>query len=216
MGSLEVPTNLHARKRLCLSMSERQREILVGCVLEDAYITKLGKIRIEQSTKQDEYVAWKYSELKSLCYGAKPRELVHKKGDKIYRSLYFTLRQYFKTWRLIFYSDTRKVFPKRLVLTPLSIAVWYMDDGCWTGKKFVLSTESFKEENINFLQGALKKQFGIETHVGKNGKLTILKESHSIFIQLISPYIISSMRYKLPNPVTTSPVRYRGELLINQ
>ena len=216
VGSLEVPTNLRARKRLCLSMSERQREILIGCVLGDAYITKLGKIRIEQSTKQNEYVAWKYGELNSLCYGAKPRELLHRKGDKIYHSLYFTLRQYFKAWRLIFYSDTQKVFPESLVLTPLSIAVWYMDDGCWTGKKFVISTESFKGNNIDFLQSVLKKQFGIETHVGKNGKMTILKVSHSLFIQLISPHVISSMRYKLPNPVTTSPVRYRGELLINQ
>lgn len=82
VGSLEVPINLRARKRLCLSMSERQREILIGCVLGDAYITKLGKIRIEQSIKQREYVAWKYSELKSLCYSAEPIELSHKKGIK--------------------------------------------------------------------------------------------------------------------------------------
>lgn len=117
---------------------------------------------------------------------------------------------------MIFYSNMQKVFPENLVLTPLSLAVWYMDDGCWTGKKFVISTESFREENIIFLQNALKKQFGIETHVGKNGKLTILKESHSIFIQLISPHVISSMRYKIPNPVTTSPVRYRRELSVTR
>ena len=54
VGSLEVPTNLHARKCLCLSMSERQREILIGCVLGDAYMTKLGKIRIEQKIKYRE------------------------------------------------------------------------------------------------------------------------------------------------------------------
>ena len=218
VGSLEVPTDLHARKNLCLSMTERQREILIGCILGDAYISKLGKIRIEQSVKQSEYVAWKYRELNSLCYGAFPREIVHKlkKNSKTYHSIFFNLRQYFKAWRLIFYSGRQKVFPENLVLTPLSMSVWYMDDGCWTGKKFVISTESFKGKSMDFLQNALRKQFGLETSSGKNGKLVIRKISHPRFIQLVSPHTISSMRYKLPNPVTTSSVRYRRELSVTR
>ncbi len=41
-----------ARKNLKLDVSDRQVQILVGCLLGDAYITKLGKIQIEQSDKQ--------------------------------------------------------------------------------------------------------------------------------------------------------------------
>ena len=52
VGSLEIPNVLHARKRIFLSVSERQKEILIGCILGDAYITPMGKIRIEQSEKQ--------------------------------------------------------------------------------------------------------------------------------------------------------------------
>ena len=55
VGSLEVPIVLRARKRLLLELTERQREILIGCVLGDAYISQLGKIRIEHSVKQREY-----------------------------------------------------------------------------------------------------------------------------------------------------------------
>ena len=38
VGSLEVPKLLRARKNLELTMSERQKDILVGCVLGDAYV----------------------------------------------------------------------------------------------------------------------------------------------------------------------------------
>ena len=206
MGSLEVPMILRARKRLYLSLTERQREILIGCVLGDAYISKLGKIRIEHSLKQCEYLAWKFSKLKTLCYRALPRNVIHKYKGKSYESSFFQLRQYFRKWRSIFYCNGQKIFPKNLILSPLSVAIWYMDDGCWTGKKFVISTESFKGEYLIYLQNVLKKQFGLETNVSKNGKLTILKVSHLVFIDLISPHIIPSMSYKLPNPVTTFPV----------
>ena len=203
VGSLEIPISLHARKNLILAVTEKQKDILIGCILGDAYISPLGKIRIEQSIKQRDYVQWKYQELKSLCYPALPREIIHKIGEKEYQSVIFTLRQYFRSWRSIFYFEKRKVFPKNLLLTPFSLAVWYMDDGCWTGKKSVISIESFDAENSKNIQEMFSNQFRIETIIGKNRKLIIRKKSHSKFYDLISPYIIFSMKYKIPTPVTT-------------
>ena len=205
VGSLEIPNVLHARKRMFLSVSDRQKEILTGCILGDAYIAPRGKIQIEQSEKQKEYVNWKYSELVSLCYPKGPRDLVHrlKTTGKEYHSVFFHLRQYFRPWRQIFYDGNQKIFPKNIILTPLSLAVWYMDDGCWTGKKCVISIESFKGESCKNIQHSLFKQFGIYTTIGKNGKLTVRKRSQIIFYTLIVPYVLSSMKYKIPNPVTT-------------
>lgn len=102
-----------------------------------------------------------------------------------------------------FMRANRKFSQKNLLLSPLSLAVWYMDDGCWTGKKIVISTESFKGESINTLQDTLLRQFNLDTVVGKNGKLVIRKKSHITFCHIIAKHIIPSMRYKLPNPVTT-------------
>ncbi len=199
VGSLEVPKILSARKRLRLVLSETQRELLIGTILGDAYITLLGKIRIEHSVKQREYVSWKYKQLKNIAYQAQPKEIVHKnrKGNA-YPALYFLLRQYFRPWRAIFYKERQKIFPKGLLLQPLSLAVWYMDDGCWTGTKCVISTESFKGEYAEHMQQSLYMQYGIETVVGKNGKMVIRKKSHETFFRLIEPYIIPCMRYKLP------------------
>ena len=198
VGSLEVPIVLHTRKRLLLTLSERQREILIGCVLGDAYISPLGKIRIEHSVKQRAYIEWKYQELRSLCYPAQPREIVHVlRTGKEYLSAFFLLRQYFRAWRAIFY-DGKKIFPRDLQVTPLSLAVWYMDDGCWTGKKAVISAESFGGVYRGYMQEALLRQHGIETVVGKNGKLIIRKKSHDKFFALIAPHIVPFMEYKLP------------------
>src|SRR5437773_1403282 len=98
VGSLEIPSVLHARKRMFLSLSDRQKEILVGCILGDAHIAPRGKIQIEQSEKQRDYVEWKYTELASVSYPKGPRSLIHKvkKMNKEYHSVFFHLRQYFR------------------------------------------------------------------------------------------------------------------------
>src|SRR3989344_799398 len=199
VGSLEVPNVLQARKRLLLELSQRQKEILIGCVLGDAYISPLGKGRIEQSTKQRAYVDWKYQELRSLCYGAQPREIIHTlPTGRQHASVFFLLRQYFRLWRSIFYEVRTKIFPRDLPVSPLSLAVWYMDDGCWTGKKALICAESFDGIYSENMQKALIDHYGIETVVGKNGRLVIRKKFHDQFFSLISPHVIPSMKYKLP------------------
>jgi len=199
VGSLEVPNVLQARKRMLLELSQRQKEILIGCILGDAYISLPGKIRIEQSTKQRDYVDWKYQELRSLCYPAQPREIIHiLPTGKQHTSVFFLLRQYFRSWRSIFYEGRIKIFPRDLPITPLSVAVWYMDDGCWTGKKALICAESFDGIYRENMQKAFIDQYGIETVVGKNGRLVIRKKFHDQFFSLIAPHIIPSMKYKLP------------------
>lgn len=205
VGSLELPSVLHARKNLSLEMSHFQKQVLIGCILGDAYITKLGKVRIEQSVKEEEYVLWKHSILNSLLYPAEPRKMArwNKKQGKEYASYRFSSRQYFKSWRDIWYPQGEKIFPSSLVLTPVSLAVWYMDDGCWTGSKVLIAIEGFDDASQQAIQKALQYQYGIATHIGKNRKLLIRKESHNRFFSLIAEHTIPSMRYKIPDPVTT-------------
>lgn len=211
VGSLEVPNLLRARKNLVLGMTDRQRDILIGCVLGDAYVTKRGQIRIEQSHKQQEYLLWKYQELSSLVFPSLPRTIdrIHKISGQKYQSIFFNLRQYFRPWRLIFYPQGKKIFPEGLSLNPLSLAIWYMDDGCWTGRKCVISTEGFDDASIARIQSVLQFRYGIESVVGeKNRKLTVRKQSHDTFYRIVSPNTVSSMKYKIPNPVTTFSAKW--------
>lgn len=189
-----------ARKNLKLEVSERQVEILIGCLLGDAYLTKLGKIQIEQSEKQKDYIDWKYQELASISY-SQPKEVIRfeKSDNRVTKSLRFWTRQYFRSWRDKFYLDSRKIFPKDLVnfITPLSIAVWYMDDGCYQKFDCTLSTESFDLESREGLIKKLK-DFGIDAINRGKGKLRIKSQSTQKFFELVKPHIHTSMLYKLP------------------
>jgi len=196
---------LTARKNLKLYVSDRQIEILVGCLLGDAYLTKLGKIQIEQSKKQEEYIKWKHQELSSISYsGLKEVVRFDKKDNRTTKSLRFWTRQYFKVWRDVFYREGLKVFPADLAkwITPLSIAVWFMDDGSYDKKSnCIFSTESFNEESRVELVGILK-DFGIEVSSNKNGisgtRLRVRSKSLYRFFELIRPFMHQSMMYKLP------------------
>jgi len=190
-----------ARKNLKLDVSDRQVQILVGCLLGDAYLTKLGKIQIEQSDKQKEYVEWKYQELASISYPNPPKEVIRyeKRDNRVTKSFRFWTRQYFRTWRDKFYYGTHKIFPKDLAnwITPLSIAIWYMDDGYYRSRNCILATESFQLEDRQQL-GEKLKTFGIEVILRRSGKLRIRSKSLPKFFELIRPYIHKSMVYKLP------------------
>jgi len=65
-------------------------------------------------------------------------------------------------------------------------------------KEAVISAESFGGIYREHMQEALVHQYGIETVVGRNGKLVIRKKSHDTFFGLIAPHIIPFMKYKLP------------------
>jgi hypothetical protein len=94
---------------------------------------------------------------------------------------------------------------------PLSLAVWYMDDGCFSDNKCIIATDGFSQDDICFLQKLLLEKFNIKTSVKNKSKLLIKKESIQIFFSIIRPHIIPSMLYKIFDPVTTSP---GGEMLI--
>jgi len=64
-----------------------------------------------------------------------------------------------------------------------------------------ISTHCFSKKENQLLQKILYRNFGMEVNLdwdGKGNRLYIPKRSLKRFVDLISPYIISSMEYKLP------------------
>lgn len=194
----QLPRVLYARRNLRLELSQNQMEILIGTVLGDGYISPAGKVQLEHSSKQKSYVDWKFHELKNLAYEKLSKvDRMDKRSDKIYTSYRFWLRQYFRPWRKYFYKGKKKFFPKNLKLTPLSLAVWYMDDGCYSDAKCTLSTDNFSTLSLKRIKKELKF-LKINTYIRSNGKIGISANSQNDFFAIIKPYIHESMRYKLP------------------
>lgn len=201
VGSHEPLVAFIARKRQTLWVQPRQLEILKGSILGDAFVAPLGKIQIEHSTKQLEYLMWKYQALASITYGSMPVRVprYNRLVKKHYESIRFWTRQFFRPLRSQFYDNKRKIFPSDLKLTPLMMAVWYMDDGHYEVKKkrCILATDQFDQESMARIQSALWKEFSIETILWKSGKLAFPQRSAQQLFLVIRSYIVPTMSYKI-------------------
>ncbi len=90
-------------------------------------------------------------------------------------------------------------------ITPLGLAHWIMKDGSrQKGQGVMIATNSFTYKECLFLANILNKNFGLKTSVIKTDfvnqwRISIWKESMPILIELIIPYFVPEMMYKLYN-----------------
>lgn len=200
-GSRVITSTFRARKNLTLHVTDQQMSIILGSILGDAYVHPQGKICFEQAEKRKDYLYWKFAQLRNLAY---PKVALVTRKDKRTnqqtRSYRFFLRQYFRPLREIFYQHRQKVVPHSLQewMTPLLLAVWYMDDGYLDRKYPQLMTECFTKSDISLLRSFLKKKFGLETIMTSKKRIQIKSEHANKFFQLVEPYIHETLRYKLP------------------
>ncbi len=191
---------LRARKNQLLKLTEEQQDILIGCILGDAYIEKKGKIQLEQGISQEKYIQWKYQKLQSISYGP-PKKVLHhdKRNGKTTVAYRFWTRQFFREWRERFYKNEKKVFPADLIsLSPLSMAVWYMDDGCLAEhRRIILSTDGFDQESLDRIRQLFLRCFDVKSTVKATGKLLIGTRETRKLMARIRPYIVPSMAYKI-------------------
>jgi hypothetical protein len=87
-------------------------------------------------------------------------------------------------------------------LTPLALAIWFMDDGSSLGKGARIATNCFTLEEVNFLCNVLKSKYNINATPNKCGKdkgyiLYIHVNSMNIFTKIVKPYLLPSLYYKL-------------------
>jgi len=200
-------------------MTQRQKDIVVGMILGDAYLQKTGKqnarLRLEQGFSQKNYLEWKIAQLKNY-FQSKIKVL--ERDNPVWKKTYQYVRIQstaspdFGKLRSIFYNNSQKIIPKTIAMIfkkPLSLAVWFMDDGYYyqRDKMAYLYIPNFNKENIKYLLEALKYNFNLLPMLKKKKRGSVLvfsvKETQKL-MGLIQKYIIPSMRYKLPlDPVST-------------
>lgn len=200
-----------------VKIGERQRSIIVGTLLGDGHLETVNKgltyrLKIVHSAKQREYIEWLYYELKNLVR-TQPQRKIKKGANKTYEEYWFStyslgsLRFYGQQ----FYVDGYKVIPKIIgkLIDPLAIAVWFMDDGSYKSnrhKTYIIHTLSFNKKDLQLLCEVLERKYGIKTRLHRQyykssvkWRLYVLSQSARIFKNLIEPYIVSSLKYKLGN-----------------
>lgn len=193
-----------------LKLTKTQREILIGKLLGDGHLESRDgvnwRLKVEHSLKQQDYVNWLYDCFKDWVLKMPDVKSKTVKG-KNYQNIWFTtlsdvkMRYYGK----IFYKDGKKVIPKNIknLLSPLTMAVWFMDDGSYKSKfhkSLILNTQSFDKTGLIFLQEKLAQRHEIKSYLRKQKEgfqLEIRAMDAEKFAMIISKHILPSMRYKL-------------------
>ena len=189
---------------------KRQRELIVGTLLGDGCIAKHGKdyrLVCGQCEKQKDFLFWKKSELGNFV------NKVNKRIDKRGNSTMFTFNTVthngLKKFYELFYENNKKVVRPEMAnyLTPFGIAVWIMDDGSLNKNvNMRLATDGFSYDDNFVLQGIFKTydiNVKICEYMRRNKTyyyLSFNKRNSILLTQLISPYVIDSMKYKLVAP----------------
>jgi len=195
-----------------LTLSRRQKEILIGLLLGDGHLERLytptlGRLKVEHSYKQKDYVDWLYKEFRNWVR-SRPKTKIVKSWGRIWTNYGFSTygHRILGEFQERFYRGKKKIVPDDLGkdITILGLAIWFMDDGSIKSKRhngIFLNTQGFTEDDVRKLQKVLRNKFGVisTTRKEKNGRQIYLGgKAGERFITLIKPYIISSMKYKIP------------------
>lgn len=165
---------------LNVSLSDRTREIILGSLLGDGSLKihqpyKNARFSFRHSSAQQEYFLWKVSQLDDIK--SKSSVFLQKSdGFGTQSKMRFqsrALESLSELYRLT--HDKGKIVIRRKwlnQLTPLSLAIWWMDDGSLisNGRKGVFCTDGFDKESHKLLAKYFQITWDIQVHIGKIGR----------------------------------------------
>ena len=200
-----------------LKLTDEQKEILVGLMLGDGCLETQNKgrtfrLKIEQSLDHQAYVHHLYH-LFSEWVLTPPRikEKVSKNSKSQNLAFQTVSHEAFRFFAHQYYKDGKKQVPKLIHrwLTPKAIAYWFMDDGSIKSKEskaVIFNTQGFIGSEVEILIKVLHGKFSLQANLRKQKdcfQIYISGKSFEVFVDLISPYLIEEMKYKLPSPRRT-------------
>ena len=200
--------------KIAFKLNSIQKSVLIGTLLGDGGIRQKGKfarLHIKHSLKQLPLVIYK-RDIFSNITTMEINVFKQKVGKIDYNSAEFVTLTHplFLEYYNLFYqrSCANSVYPKKIVpknidqllIDPLSLAIWIMDDGSAEYAGVSIQTHSFTKSEVDLLRKTLKKNFNIETTKRLNkGKWIIYfpKASLSNLRNLVDKHMLESFKYKL-------------------
>lgn len=182
-------------------LTDEQKEIILGTSLGDGYIAPNGTLHIAHCAEQYPYLYWLHHKLKPLVSGGIS-------NCKKTNSFNFSTKSLdlLKQLRKELYPKGKKVVSKRVLnlLSPLALAVWFMDDGSRNGSNNFLHTEGFTHSDRKLITQYLKEKWGIKASIRKeikHGKTYYLHffdaENSFKLAQIVKYHVLPSMLCKI-------------------
>jgi len=209
------PKRLSKAEQEQFSLSQKEKEILVGLLLGDLHAEKRNantRFKFIQSTIHEEYLLDLYELFKDFCSG-NPK-IQNPQPDKRTGKVYSTVR--FNTYSLpcfnefynLFYLDGIKIVPQNIaeLLTPIGLAYLICEDGNWNKvcRYVVLCTESFTLAEVTLLANTLNDKWDLKCYINKtnNGGARIIIPAYSVPILqgLLKDIMPPMMLHKIGRP----------------
>lgn len=193
-------------------VSPRLNAIAIGMVLSDATMYKKSKealIKFEQGYLQEAFLLHLFETFKDYCWMIEPGKRITLTGPRkgLVKSLWFKTfshHSFTEIWDL-FYVNGVKTIKNGLIsdhLTVIGLAYWVMGDGSLNkDKTMILHTQSYTQAENLILVNELNSKFGFNAkvvpHKNKYWVIRFSSTDSRKLSELIKPYIIPSMEYKL-------------------
>ena len=190
-------------------LSNFQKEIVRGSLLGDGSLSHTThkdsagiRFRLGHGLEQKRFLLWKASLFKNI-----PHTIYEDK--KSIRLDSTPLPELYELRKSMYKNGHKFLTPDFLsALTPLSLAIWYQDDGSldMPNKKktnygrMAICIQAIHPESRGLLQMTLEQKYGINTRIGVVRDKSIMyfdRKNTSKFLQLIHYYVHPSMAYKL-------------------
>ena len=198
-------------------LSDQQFQIVLGSLMGDGNLSpnRSGRngvrFRMGHGAKQVDYLQWKTELLGNVGHS------VHD-NVKGARFVDFTpLPELAELQRAVYLGDGKKFLSEDYLkaLTPLALAIWYMDDGSFTVRskglqqrtaggsgRIEICVEAMTDGSRQRLCDYLRDTHGLDVrlrHSGATGKAVLVFSTAATakFQELVAPYMAPSMEYKL-------------------
>jgi recombination protein RecA len=198
-------------------LSDQQFQVVLGSLMGDGNLSPNRRdrngvrFRLGHGAKQAEYLEWKTA----LMGNIKRSVSENAKGA---RFVDFTpLPELAELQRAVYLGDGKKFLSEEYLkaLTPLALAIWYMDDGSFTVRskglqgrttggsgRIEICVEAMNEGSQVRLRDYLRDTHGLDVRLrqaGAAGKAVLVFSTAATakFQELVAPYMAPSMEYKL-------------------
>jgi hypothetical protein len=199
-----------------LRLSDVQREMLVGILLGDACLEtqnagRTYRLKVEQGMAHADYVRHLYEMFRDWVLSPPRPKQGQTRGVTTIKLAFQTVsHEELRRFGELFYREHRKIVPDKIedLLTARAVGYWYMDDGSTKSnesKGVLFNTHAFREDEIRGLITALGR-FGLAAQQRRQSdgiQIYVSGRSYERFVELVNPYVIEAMRYKVPQPRRT-------------
>lgn len=185
--------------------------IIVGLILSDGWLTfassthKNARLGFQQSLAHFPYFWFVFIILSHYCSSYPHTKSGIRAGKRFFGIGFFTRSlPCFTELHSYFYDALgKKVIPVCQIydlLTPVALAHWIIGDGSVSRHGIILCTESFTIQEVTLLLNVLMERYGLECTLhprGNSYRIYIRESSMPLLRSIVSPFMCSSMLYKL-------------------